>query len=190
MAATTNRKTQAPKPASPADEKAVQAIDETPAPAVEEKREYKVKQELDPHMYVTVKNGFNGVLVYKSRKTGERFKWDAFGDEQDMELAELKYAKNSSKDFFINNWFLFDDPEIVEWLGVSRYYKHALNSQDFDGLFKKTPSEIKRILSGLSRGQKSSVAFRAKQLIADGEIDSIKTINALEESLGVELIER
>ena len=42
----------------------------------------------------------------------------------------------------------------------------------------------------LSKGQKRSVAFRAKQLIDEGTIDSIKTINALESCLGVELIER
>lgn len=39
-------------------------------------------------------------------------------------------------------------------------------------------------------GQKRSVVFRAKQLIDEGAIDSIKTINTLESCLGVELIER
>ena len=49
----------------------------------------------------------------------------------------------------------------------------------------------KPVTSGkLSAGQKKSVAFRAKQLIKDGKIDSIKVINALEKSLSIELIER
>lgn len=160
----------------------------TPA-VVEEKQTYKAKNSLTPDMYVTVKNGFNGTLVYKSKKTGERFVWDSFGDEQDIELAELKAAKNSYKAFFINNWFLFDDPEVVEWLGMSQYYKHALNSESFDKLFEKTPDEIEAVVSELSHGQKKSLAFRAKQLISDGVIDSIKVINALERSLSVELIE-
>lgn len=155
-----------------------------------DKKSYKVKKDLDPSMYVTVKNGFNGTLVYKSKKTGERFIWEAFGDEQEIELAELKAAKNSYKAFFVNNWFLFDDPEIVEWLGMNQYYKHALNSASFDKLFEKTPDEIEKTINELSGGQKKSVAFRAKQLIAEGTIDSIKVINALEKSLSVELIER
>ena len=156
----------------------------------QEKCSYRVKKDLDPNMYVTVKNGFNGTLVYKSKKTGERFIWQAFGDEQEMELSELKSAKNSNKAFFINNWFLFDDPEIVEWLGMSQYYKHALNSKSFDKLFEQSPEQIEKAVTALSAGQKKSVAFRAKQLIADGKIDSIKVINALEHSLSVELIER
>ena len=150
---------------------------------------YKVKKNLDPGMYVTVKNGFNGTLVYKSKKTGERFIWETFGDEQEIELAELKAAKNSYKSFFVNNWFLFDDPEIVEWLGMNQYYKYALNSASFDKLFEKSPDEIEKTVKALSDGQRKSVAFRAKQLIADGTIDSIKVITALERSLSVELIE-
>ena len=172
-----------------AEVEAVEQIVET-APAKEaEKKSYKVKKNLDPGMYVTVKNGFNGTLVYKSKKTGERFIWEAFGDEQEIELAELKAAKNSYKSFFVNNWFLFDDPEIVEWLGMNQYYKYALNSASFDKLFEKSPDEIEKTVKALSDGQKKSVAFRAKQLIADGTIDSIKVIAALEKSLSVELIE-
>lgn len=150
----------------------------------------KKNADLDPSMFVEVKNGFNGVLVYISKKTGEEFKWDEFGDIQEMELSELRNAKNHSKAFFINNWFLIDDEEVIDWLGVSQYYEHALNSHTFDELFEKTPEEIKEVVSKLSEGQKSSLAYRSKQFIDDGEIDSIRTISALEESLGVELIEK
>lgn len=156
----------------------------------EEKVSYRVKKDLDPNTIVVVKNGFNGTLIYKSKKTGERFEWAAFGDEQEMDLTELKSAKNSYKNFFVNNWFLFDDPEIIDYLGMSQYYKNALSYEAFDKLFEKTPDEIKEIVSALSAGQKKSLAFRAKQMIADERIDSIKVINALEESLSVELIER
>ena len=49
-----------------------------------------IPKEVDPNQYVTVRNGFQGRLVYKSKRTGERFVWDSFGAEQDMELSELK----------------------------------------------------------------------------------------------------
>lgn len=165
------------------DEKAT--INTTP-----EKKQYKVKRNLDPNMVVTVKNGTQGVLIYKSKRTGERFEWAAFGDEQEMDLQELKNAKNSSKAFFVNNWFLIDDPEILDYLGVSQYYKYALNFSSFDVLFERDANEIKETVSQLSNGQKKSVAYRAKQLIADGVIDSIRVISALEESLSIELIDR
>ena len=60
----------------------------------------------------------------------------------------------------------------------------------FDDLFKKSPAEIEEAIAKLSKGQKKSVGYRAKQLIAEGEIDSNKAIAALENALGIELIER
>lgn len=154
------------------------------------KKSYKVKTELDPNMMVTVKNAFNGTLIYISRKTGEQFVWEQFGDEQEMELGELKNARNSSKAFFENNWFSIDDQEVLEWLNVSKYYENALTADNFDDVFSKSPEELEELINELSNGQKRTLVYRSKQLIDDGVIDSIKTINTLEKCLGVELIER
>lgn len=146
--------------------------------------------ELDPNMYVPVRNGFNGKLIYKSRKTGERYVWERFGEEQDVELRELRAAKTSYKAFYENNWFLIDDPAVIEYLGVERFYKNALSYEEFDTLFTMKPEEIEKKINSLSAGQKSSLTYRAKQMIGEGGIDSIKVINTLEKALGVELIER
>lgn len=149
-----------------------------------------VPKDIDPEQYVTVRNGFQGRLVYVSKHTGERFVWDQFGAEQEMELRELKNAKNSYKKFFENNWFMFDEDWIVDYLGVKRFYRNAVRIEDFDEIFQKDAKTISEIISDMSDGQKKSVAYRARVLIADGAIDSNKAITALEESLGVELVER
>lgn len=149
-----------------------------------------VPKDIDPEQYVTVRNGFQGRLVYVSKHTGERFVWDQFGAEQEMELRELKNAKNSYKKFFENNWFMFDEDWIVDYLGVQRFYRNAVRIEDFDEIFQKDAKTISEIISDMSDGQKKSVAYRARVVIADGAIDSNKAITALEESLGVELVER
>lgn len=149
-----------------------------------------VPKEIDPNQIITVRNGFQGRLVYKSKRTGERWSWESFGAEQDMELSELKNARNSNKKYFINNWFMFDEDWVIDYLGMRQYYKNSLNIQDFDQLFKKPVGEIEDIISKLSEGQRKSVAYRAKQLIAEEEIDSNRVINTLEKCLSVELVER
>lgn len=149
-----------------------------------------VPKEIDPNQIITVRNGVQGRLVYKSKRTGERWSWESFGAEQDMELSELKNARNSNKKYFINNWFMFDEDWVIDYLGMRQYYKNSLNIQDFDQLFKKPVGEIEDIISKLSEGQRKSVAYRAKQLIAEEEIDSNRVINTLEKCLGVELVER
>lgn len=184
--ASTNRARPAAKGAS-----APQDTAEVVSVQAEEKKPLKVK-DVDIHAYVPVKNGFQGLLIYISKRTGEEFQWERFGDEQEMELQELKNAKSSAKGFFQNNWFLFDDEYqwVIDWLGVRNYYRNALREDEFDEVFVKTPDEIREIVGKLSDGQKASLGYRARQLIADGEIDSNKAIAALEESLGTQLVER
>lgn len=180
--ATTTRKRTTEKTATPA------AKTETPAEAP-----VKVKpQEVDLHQYIPVRNGFNGMLIYVSSRTGEVFRWDSFGDEQDIELLELRNAKNTGKEFFINNWFMFDEDYdwVLDYLGVRNYYRNAVNVEGFDKIFQKTPAEIKKVVKEMSDGQKKSLMYRSKDLIASGEIDSRKVIAALEEALGIDLIEK
>lgn len=149
-----------------------------------------IPHDIDDTQYVTVRNGFHGPLVYVSKRTGEKIVWDEFGAEQDMELRELKNAKNSRKHFFINNWFMFDDKWVLRYLGVERFYKSAISIDDFDNIFKMKPKELEKAIASLSDGQKKSVAYRAHELIADRQIDSLSVIDTLEKTLGIELIEK
>ena len=169
-----------------ADE-AVPAMEQAVAAEIVEKPI--VPKEIDPNQIVTVRNGFQGRLVYKSKRTGERWAWDAFGAEQDMELSELKNARNSNKKYFINNWFMFDEEWVIDYLGMRQYYRYALPIDGFDELFEKPAAEIESVVAKLSEGQRKSVAYRAKQLIAEGGIDSNRVIATLEKCLGTELVE-
>ena len=151
-----------------------------------------VPKDVDPATIVLVKNGFQGKLIYVSPRTHERYEWDSFGDEQEMELRELRNAKSSAKKFFENNWFMFDDDNkwVIPYLGLKNFYKYAVDIDKFDDLFKLPPDKLKEAVGNLSKGQKRSVSYRARQMVMDREIDSLKTIAALEEALGIELIEK
>lgn len=188
MAKTT--KPAAPKATATETMENVNAEETTVAQAESEHHVPLIAKDIDLHQMVTVRNGFQGILIYKDKRTGMDYRWENFGDEQDMELGDLRNARGSAKKFFENNWFLFDEDWIPEYLGMSRYYKHALNSEDFDEIFKKPPEELEKTISGLSKGQRKSVAYRARQLIATGDIDSRKTVSTLERCLGVELVEK
>lgn len=146
----------------------------------------------DPHQIIIVRSGFNGLLTYTSPKTGEQFVWDEMGAYQEMELGELRTAKNAAKGFFENNWFMFDDEYkwVVEYIGVSQYYKNAVSLDDFDAIFTKSPAEIEEIVSHMSFGQKQTLIYRARQMIVDGQIDSKRVIATLEKSLGISLDEK
>lgn len=188
MATNTTKKTANTKPAVPEETaKTEDAVAETKA-APQPKQKIRAK-DVDLNQYITVRNGFQGMLIYISKKTGEVFEWDEFGDEQEIELGELKNAKNSNKNFFINNWFMFDDPWVIDFLGVGQFYKHTLPIDRFDDIFQMDADEAAKVLSTIPEGQKRSIAYRARQLISENAIDSMKLIAVLEKELGVDLIE-
>ncbi len=150
-----------------------------------------VPENIDLNEPILVRNGYHGILVYVSPRTKEEFIWSEFGDVQEMELKELRNVKNTHKSFFENNYFLFDDEYswVIKYLGVSKYYEHAISVDGYDELFNKTPDEIKIVIGEMSEGQKKSLLYCAQEKIASGEIDSIRVIRALEDGLGVHLIE-
>lgn len=147
-------------------------------------------KDVDLEQYITVKNGFHGRLIYISNRTKERFVWEEFGDEQEMQLRELRDAKNSKKDFFINNYFIFEETWVIDWLGLSRFYKHSINAENFDEIFTKSADELTAILADMTDAQKRSVGYRARHLISTGEIDSMKVVNTLERVLKLDLVEK
>lgn len=167
----------------------VEANTERVERTVEKKPETKKRRTFQHDEYVTVRNGFQGKLVYKSSRTGEKYVFEKFGDEHEMEIQELKKARNDSKKFFESNWFLIDDPEVIDYIGVREYYKDALTYDEFDKLQDMTAEEISERLSNVSEGQKISIAHHARALVKEGKIDSIKAITVLEKCLGVGLVD-
>lgn len=149
----------------------------------------RLKIDLPLDYEVDVINGFHGKLTYKGRHSGAFIEWETFGDRQILDLKELKEAFASQKKFYKENWWLFEDPDVIEVLRAKEFYKNALNSDNFDDIFIKTPDEINDIVSKMSRGQKKSLGYRAIEMINNGTLDSRKVIMALKDALGFELIE-
>lgn len=149
------------------------------------------ERDIDPSQFVTVVSGCQGKLIYRSARTNERYEWDSFGAEQELELRELKVAKNSAKDFFVRNWWMFKpgDEWVIDYLGVRQYYKNAVSVDEFDSIFSQSPAKLKKTLEAMSSGQRQCALVRATEMISNGEIDSLKTISVLEEALGVKFAE-
>ena len=134
-------------------------------------------------------NGTYGKLIYVSSRTGETHEWDEYGDTEYLELSELVTMRNSQKRFFTENWIMIDDMDVLQFLGVEKYYEKALNSEEMESLFEADPNELSEKIHGMTDGMKNTVAFYASEKIKDGSLDSRKMISVLENALGVELIE-
>lgn len=133
-----------------------------------------------------------GSLIYVSKKiSGYTIKWDGFGSTEYMELSELASMRNSDRRFFEDNWIICEDTEdytalqIYDFLKVAKYYKNIFTPETIDELFEKTPTDIIKCISTLSKGMKETIAVRAKEKIDSNELDSNNKIQALETALGM-----
>lgn len=148
-----------------------------------------IPDNVSPEDIVYVRNGFNGTLTYISTRTGETYVWDAYGDEVEMDIRELRTAKGAQKGFFEQNWFMFDEEFswVIPYLGVTKYYENTIPIDELMDILDKKPTEIKKLCAKMPKGQKHSLAYMVQEKYRNDEIDSLKTIAALEEGLGISL---
>lgn len=150
-----------------------------------------IPKEVDVTMEIPVRSAYQGDMSYINRH-GEIYEWKEFGDVQYLELAELRIAKNTAKKFFVKNYFTFDEGYewVPEYLGIGGLYKNCLSADRFDDLFDEPIEKMQKDIYSMTDAQKETVKYRAYALIENGTIDSRKVISALEECLGVELVEK
>lgn len=157
------------------------------------KPEFKAVKRPKPNFELTdsvlIRNGYHGTLVIGLPKSGYTLKMQNFGDEDYVEIADLKTLRNSHPKFFKNNWILFDDPDVIDYLHINEFYKNTLNVEEIDDLFDLPTEELKSAVSKLSSGQKKTVMYAALEKIEDRTLDSRSKIQALEEVLGCSLVE-
>lgn len=137
---------------------------------------------------VECKNGTHGKLVYVSKKNpGVTYEWNEFGEIQEMDYGELVSMRGAQRRFFEDNWVLIEDAEVLKKLGVDKYYKNALTTENFDSVFTWSVDEIKEKIPKMSDGMKDSIRVRAMELIKAGKFDSLASIKAMGEALGCDL---
>ena len=133
-----------------------------------------------------------GGAVYESQRfKGYPIHWDSYGSVEYIELSELVSMRNTSRRFFEDNWIVLGDTEdytaeqLYDFLKVSNLYKNIYTPENINDIFKLEPNDIIKKVSNLSKGMKSTIATKAKEMIDAKELDSNKKIEALETALNV-----
>lgn len=182
--------TRGKKAAVSVDEAASTPAAESPAPAAKPEKKTKVRKQYDLHELVDVRNMTPGKLIYKSmRNAGYMVEWDTYGDEQSIEISELKNMLASQRAFFERNWVWIDDPELLEFLGASRYYKNMLSPDAVDELFDLDADSMIDKIRTLTKDMQNTIRVIAVEKVNGGEITSYPVVTALEKYFGVKFDE-
>lgn len=153
------------------------------------------KQPLSPDTQIPcVSMVKKGRLVYESKRTrGYKITWNNYMDIQSVDLSELVAMKASDLAFFSKNYIVIADSyerkdEVLKYLHVERYYDNTPDPHTLSTLFNVNVTEMVNRIKGMPVSVQESVAKAAQKAIADGTLDSLKRIAALEEVLGCKLM--
>lgn len=150
----------------------------------------KKKTKLPSDMLVECKNITMGKLIYISkRQNGYTIIWSNPGDVEEIELSELLSMRNSQPKFFEKNWIGIEDPDVINYLKVGKYYENVPDFDKLDEILSGSFEDLREMISKLPKSAYDTVSFKATEMINDGTIDSMKTIKFLCEALGLVLDE-
>lgn len=154
-----------------------------------EKKPVRAKRvEIDMNELIPCRSTTHGNLIYISKRTGERFFWNDYGDVQDIPFGELRNLNSTYPAFIKDVLFVIDDEEAVEALGMAKLYEGIFDIEDIETLFDKEYRDLEETLEKLPKGLKDSAATKARELMKSGKLDSRSKIKLIEEKLKIELL--
>lgn len=140
---------------------------------------------------IAVKNIARGKLIYKSKRTiGYQLEWQKKGDINYIEFSELMYLKNTDRRFVTEPWIRIvedDEIEILKHMQVFDFYKEILGLNNVSDILKLDFEKFKKKFDKLPEGYKNSVVEFAAEMIASGELDSLKIKNYIEKTMDIDL---
>ena len=128
-----------------------------------------------------------GGLTYISTKTRMTYRWNDYGSIVDVEFGELRNMLASNPRFLHEPYMIVEDDEAAEALRLTEIYSKMAMIDNLQDSFKKPFNEIEKILRNLPQGMKDTVASKARQMIENGKLDSLRIIKLIEKELNVDL---
>lgn len=130
-----------------------------------------------------------GEMFFEGEKTKNFYVWANIGFVTEIEYQDLNYAIQQNHPFVVKPRFIIQDKDIIEQHPeLDRIYSGLYSVGDLKNIIKKTPSEIESEVAKLPLGAKEALKGIVSNMIANGTLDSVNRIKALDKALGTEML--
>jgi hypothetical protein len=136
---------------------------------------------------IQVMNGENGELIHRSGRSGRMWKFTRFGQTDRMPFIELMNIYNVNPRCFEEGRLIILNKQVAENFRLTEIYKNIITPQNLDELFSKNVDELKEIVDKLPESMRLTFVIRARELYAQGKLDSMKLINYIQDTFGFSL---
>ena len=154
---------------------------------VVEKVEVKEKRVFKATDMIECKSLRYGLMQHISKKSGNIYEWADYGDIVEVEYGDLLSLKSSKSKFLYSPWFMIMDDQLAEDWKLADIYEPFKEFDDVEEFLQSGATTIRKTLPNAPQGYKDLVTYTAADMIRSGTIDSIATINAIDDILGKNL---
>lgn len=148
------------------------------------------RREIDRNEMIPIMNVTNGTLIYASRKTGTELQFSEYGDIEYVDYQELLTMKSGQRRFFDEPFILVMDDDVVDALGLTKMYSNMKNPDQIDKIFNMNQREFEDVVEKSPKGIKHLIVSRARKLYDQGELDSVRKINYINERFQTDIGQR
>ena len=142
-----------------------------------------------PNDLIKCKSITNGELLFVGEKSKILYKWADYGDVEEVEYKDLIYAmRMRSKVLLLPRIVVLDDDFVKQNKDLDALYKTMYGKGDLIKLLNLDINSFKAALATLPEGVCDALKGLASTMIANGTLDSINKIKALDEAFGTELL--
>lgn len=129
-----------------------------------------------------------GVLFMDGDKTGMSYRWNDYGDETEVEYRDLVAAVRSKSRYIFNPYFIVEDQDFIdEFPLLAKFYKEQYSIKELRNILDEPNHKMIEIIKTLPNTAVESLKNIAAKQVANGAIDSVSKIKALDEIFGTEL---
>lgn len=150
--------------------------------------EKKTPRKFAPDDMISVRSITYGELLLTGPKSRLLYTWSNYNDVTEMEYQDLQALRSTKSSYIFKPRFIIEDEELVEqWSRDLKSMYDGIVEMDVEDLFSLPLTQFKSKLQKAPAGVQQAVKNIAGEKIANGSLDSLKKIKAIDEILGTDL---
>lgn len=150
----------------------------------------KPKKKFDQSDGIVCRSVTEGRLYMVGKKTHILYTWDDYGDETEVEYADLvaSIRANRKNGYVFTPCFIIQDEDFIEeYPQVKQFYEKASKTSDLKSILNEPVDKMVEDIKALPPTAMDALKNMAATQVQNGKLDSVKKIRALDDLFGTDL---
>jgi len=130
---------------------------------------------------VYVMSGMTDALVYNCPRSGKKYEFFKFGEQDVMEYGDLKVMRNRFPVYLTEGYLIVLDKQIQDEFKLTEMYENILTPENVETLFDMPVADLEKFVDALPKAQKLSFVNKAQELFEKNELNNYQAIKFVEE---------